>query len=171
MTTLIRRFRSQAIRLVTVTGLTAMLVTGLAFAGTPAHADPLPPGLLGGFAPAPQPTPPSVSGFVPVPQPNPPAPRPPYGHEQASIQIYGTTFKIGQTASYGYTLSAPAYVTIRDSVTGAVLVSNRYVGAGTQYGTMQATWPEGYDALTLSAYFPQSGRTVTVQSNGTWIYR
>ena len=160
MTTLIRRFRTQAIRLVTVTGLAAMLVTGLAFAGKPAYADPGQPPSVSGFMP-----------YVPVPQPNPPAPRPPYGNEQASIQIYGTTFKIGQTASYSYTLSAPAYVTIRDSVTNAVIVSNRYVGAGTQYGTMQATWPEGYDALTLTAYFPQSGRTVTVQSNGTWIYR
>ena len=152
MMTFVRRFRSQAIRLVTVTGLTALLVAGLAFAGTPAYANPGDP--------------PSVSGFMPVPQPQ---PQPPHRHERASIQINGTYFKIGQTASYYYTLSAPAYVTIRDSVTGAVLVANQYVGAGTNYGTMRVVPPTGYDALTLTAYFPQSGRPVTAQSNGIWV--
>ena len=158
MTTLIRRFRTQAIRLVTVTGLAAMLVTGLAFAGKPAYADPGQPPSVSGFMP-----------YVPVPQPNPPAPRPPYRNEQASIQIYGTTFKIGQTASYSYTLSAPAYVTIRDSVTGEVLVGTHYVSGGTNYATLVMTLPAGQHWLTLSAYFPQSGRTVTAQSNGIWV--
>ena len=117
---------------------------------------------------------------------------PPTGQEQAATPLHSSRvklggmevsdysvgelahvslFKHGQTVRYHATLSEPAYVTIRDSGTGAVLVDHRYVGAGASDGTLRVVPPTDYDALTLTAYFPQSGRTVTAQADGTWISR